>query len=105
MRDFKRWAQSVLDLKTWKIKYYKGLGTSTDKEAQQYFLQLERNRIYFIYESNEDDECIQLVFSKKNIEKRKDWLANYDPDVVMPYDRNSVRYKEFIDKQFIHFSN
>lgn len=23
----------------------------------------------------------------------------------MPYDRNSVRYKEFIDKEFIHFSN
>jgi DNA topoisomerase-2 len=31
IRDFKRWAESVNDLRTWRIKYYKGLGTSTDK--------------------------------------------------------------------------
>lgn len=34
MRDFKVWAENISDIKTWKIKYYKGLGTSTDKEAQ-----------------------------------------------------------------------
>lgn len=35
--DFKNWSQNVSDLKRWKIKYYKGLGTSTDKEAKEYF--------------------------------------------------------------------
>jgi hypothetical protein len=34
MRDYKRWTEGIPNLKTWKIKYYKGLGTSTDKEAQ-----------------------------------------------------------------------
>lgn len=34
MSDFKRWAETISNLKLWKIKYYKGLGTSTDKEAQ-----------------------------------------------------------------------
>ena len=29
--DFKRWAEGIGNLKPWKIKYYKGLGTSTDK--------------------------------------------------------------------------
>ena len=29
--DFKRWAESIPNLKTWRVKYYKGLGTSTDK--------------------------------------------------------------------------
>ena len=31
MRDYKRWAEAIPDIKSWKIKYYKGLGTSTDK--------------------------------------------------------------------------
>lgn len=31
MAAFKAWCESVTDIKKWKIKYYKGLGTSTDK--------------------------------------------------------------------------
>jgi len=42
------------------------LGTSTDKEAQEYFQQLERCRIYFKYNGREDDDAIDLIFSKKN---------------------------------------
>ena len=34
MADYKNWTEGIEDLKRWKIKYYKGLGTSTDKEAQ-----------------------------------------------------------------------
>jgi DNA topoisomerase-2 len=37
MSDFKRWAETIDNLRSWKIKYYKGLGTSTDKEAKEYF--------------------------------------------------------------------
>ncbi len=71
MSDFKRWAETIPNLKGWKIKYYKGLGTSTDKEAQEYFQNLNRNRIYFIYEGSQDDEAIDLVFNKKKAENRK----------------------------------
>jgi DNA topoisomerase-2 len=31
LKDFRDWANNVEDIKKWKIKYYKGLGTSTDK--------------------------------------------------------------------------
>ncbi len=34
MNDFKNWCQNIPDIKTWRVKYYKGLGTSTDKEAR-----------------------------------------------------------------------
>ena len=104
MSDFKRWAEGV-NLKTWRIKYYKGLGTSTDKEAMEYFQQLQRSRISFRYNGNEDDLAMELIFSKKNAEKRKEWLSTYDPDLVMVYDRPVIGYKEFVDKEFIHFSN
>ncbi len=34
MNDYKVWAEAIPNIKLWKVKYYKGLGTSTDKEAQ-----------------------------------------------------------------------
>ncbi len=30
MNNYKEWSQTIPDIKKWKIKYYKGLGTSTD---------------------------------------------------------------------------
>ena len=97
-RDYRVWAEAMNNLKDWKIKYYKGLGTSTDKEAQEYFQNLERNRIYFKYHGEEDDEAMKLIFCKKNADKRKDWLARYDPDAAMEYDRPVIGYKEFVDR-------
>jgi DNA topoisomerase-2 len=34
-------------LSKWRIKYYKGLGTSSSQEAKEYFKDLERHRITF----------------------------------------------------------
>jgi DNA topoisomerase-2 len=36
VNEFEQWAEGR-NLKGWKIKYYKGLGTSTTKEAKEYF--------------------------------------------------------------------
>jgi DNA topoisomerase-2 len=37
IQDYKNWNENTADSHLWKIKYYKGLGTSTDKEAKEYF--------------------------------------------------------------------
>ncbi len=54
-----------------------GLGTSTSKEAKEYFSDMDRHRIRFRYQGSEDDQCILLAFSKKKIEERKEWLTNW----------------------------
>ena len=46
---------------TWKVKYYKGLGTSTSKEAKEYFSDMDKHRIPFKYAGTEDDHAIELV--------------------------------------------
>lgn len=38
-----------------------GLGTSTAKEAKEYFADMQRHRIPFKYEGPEDDASINLV--------------------------------------------
>ena len=66
LQDFQAWGESRGgQIKGWKIKYYKGLGTSTNKEAKEYFNQLYKHQINFLYVDNEDDESIDLVFNKK----------------------------------------
>lgn len=38
-----------------------GLGTSTSKEAKEYFMDMNRHRILFRYSGAEDDSSIVLV--------------------------------------------
>ena len=53
------------------------MGTSTSKEAKEYFSDMQRHRIPFHYSGAEDDTSINLAFSKKKIEERKEWLTNH----------------------------
>ena len=38
-----------------------GLGTSTSKEAKEYFSDMQRHRIKFKYGGPQDDHCINMV--------------------------------------------
>ncbi len=105
--EYKNWVESLgpQGTKIWKIKYYKGLGTSTDKEAQEYFNEIERNRIEFEYQNDIDDSSIDLAFNKKKTEDRKNWLANYDPlNDFQESNYSKITYRDFINKEFILFS-
>ena len=62
--EFDQWRATTEGAHTWKTKYYKGLGTSTAKEAKEYFSDMERHRIPFKYSGPEDDDAILLVSNK-----------------------------------------
>jgi DNA topoisomerase-2 len=103
MSDYERWSETdVAKNGSWKIKYYKGLGTSNDQEAKEYFKNMKK--ITYTYDENAD-EVIDLAFNKKRADDRKDWLANYDKDNVLDYTNLEVDFKTFVDKDLIHFSN
>ena len=50
--DYEKWIETT-KIKGWKSKYYKGLGTSTAKEAKDYFKNFE-NKIT-IYDGNNEE--------------------------------------------------
>ena len=72
LADYKKWTEKVGDsFKNYNIKYYKGLGTSTAKEAKESFTDLEDRIINYVWtldaskmnkkdisKNNEDDEDI-----------------------------------------------
>ena len=115
--EFQEWKNETRDWKSWNVKYYKGLGTSTSEEAKEYFSNLTRNRIKFKYEGIQDDQSIELAFSKKMVEDRKVWLTNSMEDrkrrrelglpEVYLYERDTreITYRDFINKELILFSN
>ena len=74
--EYVNWKSLITDLDSWKIKYYKGLGTSTGVEFQEYFK--NKKIVYFNYENPDCDDAIDMVFNKKRADDRKVWLGNYD---------------------------
>ena len=103
MSDYEKWAETdIAKNGSWQIKYYKGLGTSTDQESKEYFKNMKK--ITYKYDKNAD-EVIDLAFNKKRADDRKDWLANYDKDNVLDYTNLEIDFKTFVDKDLIHFSN
>jgi len=102
MSDYEKWSETDIAKKGWKIKYYKGLGTSNDQEAKEYFKNMKK--ITYKY-TEESDEHIDLAFNKKRADDRKDWLSNYNKNEILDYTDYSVNYETFIDKELIHFSN
>ncbi|KAH9314198.1 hypothetical protein KI387_022825, partial [Taxus chinensis] len=59
-----------------------GLGTSTSKEGKEYFIDLDKHKKDFVWVDEKDGDAIELAFSRKKIEARKNWLRQFE--VVRP---------------------
>ena len=92
------------------------MGTSTSKEAKEYFSDMVRHKIKFKYDGSGDDDSIKLAFSGKAADERKEWLTNWMeeckrrkrlglPEVYL-YEKETraVNYQEFVNKELILFS-
>ena len=103
--EFEAWkaAQPTGTAAGWHLKYYKGLGTSQDEEAMEWFENL--HEIKYAWDG-ETDESMSLAFSKKRADDRKRWLAGYDPARLLEVgEAGRVDYSRFIHDELIHFSN
>ena len=98
--EYEEWKDEN-DTKGWKIKYYKGLGTSTGKEFREYF---ENKKIVGFTNTEKSDDTIDMVFNKKRADDRKDWLKLYDRSSFIDTSKQMITYEEFIHKELIHFS-
>ena len=98
--EYEQWRAGDGKSPAWKVKYYKGLGTSTRDEAKDYFTKV--NAVKFDYTA-ESDPAIDLAFNKQRADDRKDWLKGYDRSVLIPTG-NKLPYSDFIHKDLIHFS-
>lgn len=115
--EFEEWKNNTPNHTTYNIKYYKGLGTSTSKEAKEYFQNMDRHRILFRYKDEQDDEAIKMAFSKACVQQRKDWLTKHMEEckhrklIGLPdrylYTKTTkeISYQDFINLELVLFSN
>jgi DNA topoisomerase-2 len=92
----------------WRIKYYKGLGTSTSAEAREYFKKIEDLTVKFDVDAM-TDESIVLAFDKKKADDRKTWLLEStakDPkELEVPYGNvKNLNITDFVHKDLVNFS-
>jgi DNA topoisomerase-2 len=100
--QYSEWKESLGGSTTgWKIKYYKGLGTSTSALFKEYF---KNKKTVELVQTATCPEMIDTMFNKKRANDRKEWLKAYDKDVYLDTDKKAVSYDEFINKEAIHFS-
>lgn len=99
--EYEQWKDGT-QAKGWKVKYYKGLGTSTRDEAKEYFQRL--NVMPYSYTGPVSDNSIDLAFNKAKADDRKVWLKTYEKArIAKP--TTSLPYEEFVNDDLIHFSN
>jgi DNA topoisomerase-2 len=92
----------------WKIKYYKGLGTSTSAEAREYFKKIQDLTVKFDVDAM-TDESIILAFDKKKTDARKSWLlentAKDSDQLEVPYGNvKQLDISDFVHKDLVNFS-
>nr|QBK85211.1 MAG: DNA topoisomerase II [Iridovirus LCIVAC01] len=81
------------------IKYYKGLGTSSDKEVRETF---GKKVLEYILD-NDGTENMNKVFNSKEANKRKKWLAEYDSNNI-PEEGKQMNISDFLNTEMIKFS-
>nr|XP_043611251.1 DNA topoisomerase 2 [Erigeron canadensis] len=105
MPEYEAWKENLgHKAREYKIKYYKGLGTSNGKEGAEYFADLDMHKKDFVWADEEDGEAIELAFSKKKIEARKNWLRALQAGTYFDSKEKHIPYRDFINKELILFS-
>lgn len=106
IRDFYNLAEyNDFDKNGWKVKYYKGLGTSTASEAKDAFKDLNQKESKFYIKDEEDENSIKLAFEKEQADNRKEWIQNSTgKEFFLDRTQLKVPMKDFINKELVNFS-
>ena len=105
MPEYEAWKEEPGHQKGWEHKYFKGLGTSDTTDAEIYFSDLDKHLKEFHRIQEGEPEMIDLAFSKKKADARKQWLQNFVPGTYLDMSgTEQITYDDFINKELILFS-
>ena len=104
MPEYEVWKEAHQHERGWDHKYYKGLGTSDTDDAQRYFSDLDKHHKEFSTMKDEEEQLIDLAFSKKKADDRKEWLRQFKPGTFLDHSTEKISYTDFINKELILFS-
>lgn len=96
--DYQKALEELKDSR-FKVKYYKGLGTSSDQEVKETF----GVKVVSFQTDDQSDKRLSMVFSKTASNDRKRWMESYN---ALEYSTPEKAYPitQFIDQEHIKFS-
>jgi DNA topoisomerase-2 len=93
--DYKDWVTNSSDeVKQYEVKYYKGLGTSTEQEAKECFTDFEKKIITYIW----DDTKLTNNLLNNNIDEDNETNSSKDKDEDKVKDKFEYKTKEQREK-------
>ena len=99
--DYESWKKTSEN--NWRIKYYKGLGTSTSQEAKEYFKAMRT--VGYTAKTNKDRDSIELAFKKTEADSRKDWILSAVKNFKsLDYKQKIVPIENLINQELVLFS-
>ncbi|KAI8140715.1 DNA topoisomerase [Fennellomyces sp. T-0311] len=102
--EYEAWAVANNRDNKWEPKYFKGLGTSSRKDAHEYFSALDVHMKEFIVPDAEDRKLIDMAFNKKKASDRKEWLTGYSSDIYIDHSVNKIKISDFVNRELMLFS-
>ena len=88
----------------YEVKYFKGLGSSSNADAKRYFKNIDQLKISLVHEGDKSETSIVDMFSSKRIARRKQWISQeYNPDEFMDYSQKTFTWNEYLTKEVIPY--
>lgn len=86
------------------VDYYKGLGTSTNAEAVEYFCDIPRHTVAIEHNGDASSDALAVFFAKERIDDRRALLRNVDGETCVDYSTDRVAIEVFCKDELVHFS-
>ena len=103
VQGFNIWAAAE-DVAAYSVKYFKGLGTSTVKDAKEIFRQLQRHTLDFAWDPLSEARIVAFFDDKQADERKRILTEDYSPDLTIDYAQPSLTVTDFLQKDLIHYS-
>ena len=105
MNEYLKWLEATPTSSSYKIKYYKGLGTLGPQLGKELFKDLDKHLIPFHYgNAKKTTDIIDLAFNKKRQDDRKEWLSNYKLNGKWDKFAQKTTYESFMGNEYIEWS-
>lgn len=99
--DYEEWKKQSTS--NWKIKYYKGLGTSTATEAKEYFKAMKT--VGYTAKQSRDKDAIELAFKKSEADSRKKWILSACKNFKsLDYKEKIISIESLVNQELVLFS-
>jgi len=92
---------SAAERARWSFKYYKGLGTSSNAEAREFF---KDNRVQTYTMTPESGEAMSLAFDSARADDRKDWIRRSVAARGVPSELKEVPLELFVNEDLVGYS-